>query len=549
MNLTNAVTLRQKVSQLFVVRASGHIYDIQRDFPQWELTNKELRSLLKEGVGGVILVGGSAWELKSRCKILREWAGNPILICADIEEGLGQRFEGGTSLVPPISLGQIYKKDSQRALQLAKEYGHCIGYQARSCGLNWVLAPVCDINTNPDNPVINVRAWGEDPSIVSHLIAAFQRGLDLEGVLSCAKHFPGHGDTNVDSHIGLPTINHKLKRLEECEFLPFQSAIASGVDSVMIGHLLLPNLDYQYPATLSKLIITDLLRKKLGFDGLVVTDALVMDAITRTYGPGQAAVMAFEAGADLIMMPESIELALQALCDSFQSGRLSLDSLDKALNRRYELLAKLTDSYCVTDQNPLTFHNQELERESDHSLSLNLINSSLEINHPRSIPSTSLGVNLVRIDGPFLGKSLINSSPALCIPEQAGYRTCLFHPKGISPWSNDKDSPLVLERLPEGLVLLQIFTRGNPFQGDLHQNEPWPSVVRQLQRHKLLAGLVVYGSPYLWNDLSQSLDKSIPSAYSPGNFLEVQRKLLNALFGSSAIKNSTSFSDLKQFTD
>ena len=550
MVLDNDVALRRKVSQLFVVRASGHIYDIQRNYPKWELTNQELNYLLEEGIGGVILFGGSAWELKSRCKMFRELALSPLLLCADIEEGLGQRFHGGTLLVPPIALSQIYIKDAQRALELAEEYGRCIGYQARSCGLNWVLAPVCDVNTNPDNPVINVRSWGEDASTVSRLISAFQSGLSLEGVLSCAKHFPGHGDSHIDSHIDLPILTHDLSRLEDLEFLPFQAAIASGVNSVMTGHLLLPELDDKHPATLSKAVITNLLREKLAFEGLIVTDALVMNAITRTYGPGQAARMAFEAGADLILMPESIELAIQSLFESFKSGRIPMESLDKSLNRRYVLLEKIKDKYSTIPFQNTASGKKELERPVNFSLSEELVNRSLEIHNPKEIQKTPLGINLLRIDGFLPNKFISNSSPAICIPENAGYQTCLLYPKGISPWTDNPKSPLALDRFPQGLFFLQLFIRGNPFQGKLQGKEPWLSVVKQLQKKNLLSGIVVYGSPYLWNDLREVLNKSIPAAYSPGNMAQVQKKILSCLFHPSILENIIpSSSDLNDFTD
>ena len=161
--------------------------------------------------------------------------------------------------------------------------------------------------------MINVRAWGEDPATAGALAAAFQRGLSRGGVLGCAKHFPGHGDTASDSHLDLPLLPHDRKRLNQIELPPFRDVIAAGVDSVMTAHLLLPQLDPDRPATLSSAVLGDLLRKELGFDGLVVTDALVMEAITARHGAAEAAVLAFEAGADLILMPADADAAIQHL--------------------------------------------------------------------------------------------------------------------------------------------------------------------------------------------------------------------------------------------
>ena len=178
----NADDLRQAVARLLVVRASGHATDRERRYPRWELSNHELEQLLGAGVGGVILLGGTATELRQRCRRFQRWAGQPILLCADVEEGVGQRFEGASWLVPPMALGRLYQRSPRKAVQLAENYGRCCGNQAKRCGLNWVLAPVCDVNSNPKNPVINVRAWGEDPHTVGELTGAFQRGLAATGI-------------------------------------------------------------------------------------------------------------------------------------------------------------------------------------------------------------------------------------------------------------------------------------------------------------------------------------------------------------------------------
>ncbi len=139
---------------------------------------------------------------------LQAWASAPLLLCADVEEGVGQRFEGASWLPPPLTLGRLYRQEPERALALTERYGRCIGAEARQLGLNWVLGAVCDVNNNPANPVINLRAWGEDPTTCAALATAFLRGAQAEGVLCCAKHFPGHGDTAVDSHLALPRLDH-----------------------------------------------------------------------------------------------------------------------------------------------------------------------------------------------------------------------------------------------------------------------------------------------------------------------------------------------------
>jgi beta-glucosidase len=299
-------------------------------------------------------LGASAAELRLRTGQLQAWAGQrPLLLCADVEEGVGQRFEGASWLVPPLAVGRLHARDPQAAVEAAERYGHCTGREARAVGLNWVLGPVCDVNNNPANPVINVRAWGEDPATAGSLAAAFCRGLQAEGVLGCAKHFPGHGDTAADSHLELPLLPHDRARLEAIELPPFRSAIEAGVAAVMTAHLLLPALDPDRPATLSPAVLTELLRGELGFSGLVVTDALVMEAITGRWGAGEAAVLAVEAGADLVLMPADADQAIDAIVAAVEAGRLGLERIEAARERRRRALATVATPVSTSVEAPL----------------------------------------------------------------------------------------------------------------------------------------------------------------------------------------------------
>ena len=526
----NAGEIRQAVAQLLVVRASGHATDKQRRYPRWELSNNELEQLLGAGVGGVILLGGTATELQQRCRTLQRWAGQPILLCADVEEGVGQRFEGASWLVPPMALGRLHRRAPQQAVQLAENYGRCCGNQAKRCGLNWVLAPVCDVNSNPDNPVINVRAWGEDPHTVGELTGAFQRGLAATGVLGCAKHFPGHGDTSTDSHLELPLLQHSRERLESLELQPFRTLIQEGVSSVMTAHLLIPALDKQWPATLSANVLTTLLRVDLGFKGLVVTDALVMEAIAARYGAGEAAVLAFAAGADLILMPADAAAAIDALCAALRSGRVPMARLHDSLERRQAAVQSI----------PLTLdsgnNDHSIESAEERSLTLELVTQSLEISNSSTAkestqPNPIDGINLIRVDGVLPCPMLSADAPAILLPKRLGFQSVLSHPLGISPWTDPADplAPLAIDRLGQGPLLLQLFVRGNPFQANRSIREPWTDAIKQLIDLNRLFGLVVYGSPYIWEALSALLPSSIPAGYSPGQMPDAQQQLLERL--------------------
>ena len=533
--------LRRLIASLLVVRASGHLGDDQRRYPQWETTNHELRLLLEAGVGGVILLGAGAPELRLRTDQLRRWAGRPLLLCADVEEGVGQRFEGLSWLVPPLALGRLHGRDPALALALAERYGHCTGREARRVGLNGVLAPVCDVNNNPDNPVINVRAWGEDPATAAALVSAFSRGLQQQGVLGCAKHFPGHGDTSVDSHLDLPHLNHDRQRLESVELPPFRAAIAAGIASVMTAHLVLDRIDPERPATLSRPVLTDLLRHGLPFDGLVLTDALVMEAIRARHGGGEAAVMALEAGADLVLMPADPWEAIDAIEAALASGRLSEAALARSASRRLEALERWAAPPCDDPElggGPC---------QEDRDLAARLVRESLVVHTPAmtagmpqspglaqpASPAAAAaargGLNLIRVDRSLACPFLPPTAPALLTPARHGYRACLLAGDTPSAWGAQADAPLDLDRLGPGPVLLQLFVRGNPFRGEAGSGEPWAAALRQLLASGRLAGLAVYGSPYLWESLAPLLPANLPAAYSPGQMPLAQEHLLAAI--------------------
>ena len=527
---------RRLIASLLVVRASGHLSDDQRRYPQWETTNAELQRLLAAGLGGVILLGASAPELRLRTDQLRRGAGGPLLLGADVEAGGGQRFEGLSWLVPPLALGRLHGQDPAQALALAEAYGACTGREARRVGLNGVLAPVCDVNNNPDNPVINVRAWGEDPATVSALVAAFSRGLQGQGVLGCAKHFPGHGDTAVDSHLALPRLRHSRERLEAVELPPFRAAIAAEIAAVMSAHLVLEPLDRERPATLSRPVLDGLLRRELGFEGLVITDALVMEAITASHGPDEAVVLAFEAGADLALMPADPWEAISAVEQALDSGRLQEEALRRSAARRRQALER----WAAAPLDPPALENGPAPE--DRRLATTLVQRTLVVQGVGAQRPGGPGLNLIRLDRSLACPFLSATAPALVAPLRHGFRPCLIAGDGVSPWRDHPDAPLDLERLGSGAVLLQLFVRGNPFRGEAGSGEPWEAALRQLLQAGRLAGLAVYGSPYLWQSLAPLVPEHCPAGYSPGQMPLAQQGLLAAL-GLDPAAASDDFTD------
>ncbi len=261
----------------------------------------------------------------------------PLLVGADFERGSAMRLDEGTSF--PTQMAIAAGGDPRDAYTMGK----ITAIEARQAGVQWIYAPVADINNNPGNPIINTRSFGEDPARVSEFVTQYIRGVEENGGLATAKHFPGHGDTAADSHIDLPVIRADRQRLDSLELVPFRAAIGAGVGSIMTGHLNVPALepDANTPATLSPHILTDLLRSDLHFRGLVVTDAMDMGGITVRFAPGEAAVRAVLAGADCLLMPPVPDAAFEALQHAVGSGRISRERLDASVRRILEAKARV----------------------------------------------------------------------------------------------------------------------------------------------------------------------------------------------------------------
>src|SRR6267154_667471 len=261
----------------------------------------------------------------------------PLLVGADFERGTAMRLDEGTSI--PTAMALAAGGNPKDAYTMGK----ITALEARAVGVHWIYAPDADVNNNPANPIINTRSFGEDPERVAQFVSEFVRGVRENGGLATAKHFPGHGDTAADSHMDLPVIRADRARLDQLELVPFRAAIAMQVDSIMTGHLNVPALepDPNTPATLSHNILTGVLRKQLGFEGLVVTDAMDMGGITVRYAPGEAAVRAVVAGADCLLMPPVPDAAFEALQAAVKSGRITKEHLDASVRRILQAKARI----------------------------------------------------------------------------------------------------------------------------------------------------------------------------------------------------------------
>ncbi len=301
------------------------------------------RAVAEERIGGVIMSLGSPIEVASKVNSLQRLATVPLLVASDLEPGLG-RLVGGTFVPTLMSAGSATVFPSNMAIAAtgdvrdALAVGRIIGREARAVGIHFAFAPTVDVNNNPANPVINTRSFGEDPQRVAELAAAFVRGMQSEGVAATAKHFPGHGDTDTDSHLALAVVRSDAARLAAVELVPFRAAIEAGVVGVMTAHIALPAVGIDNsPATLEPRIVTTLLRDSLGFRGLAVTDALRMQAVGQGYTPERAAVLAVQAGADILLSPTDVKRAIDAVAAAVVQGVISAERIDQSVRRILEL--------------------------------------------------------------------------------------------------------------------------------------------------------------------------------------------------------------------
>jgi len=406
------MTLDERVGQL--IFATYHGSFTATDAPAYA---EMMRLVEKLHVGGFInitqgsplgIIKSQAYPTAVLTNQLQAKSKLPLLIGADFERGTAMRIDEGTSFPTAMALAAA---DNPKD---AYTMGKITALEARAVGIQWIYAPDADVNNNPNNPIINTRSFGEDPAKVSEYVTEFVRGVQENGGLATAKHFPGHGDTAADSHIDLPVIHADRERLESLELVPFRAAIAAGAVSIMTGHLSIPALepDPNTPATLSSNILTDLLRKELGYQGLVVTDAMDMGGITVRYAPGEAAVRAFTAGADALLMPPVPDAAVEALRDAVKSGRIPQQQLDASVRRILQAKARLgLYKERLVDVNALNAHfgkvewQREAQEISDRGVTL-LRDTPHRLPLDETKPTRALLIALYADPEPYPGEDL-----------------------------------------------------------------------------------------------------------------------------------------------
>ena len=353
-----SLSLRERVGQMVMVWVLGD-YTSNGDSSFAEVR----RWIEQDHIGGVSMSLGTPIEVAAKINAMQRISRVPLLVSADLEPGLG-RLEGGVFTHYLLDAGSATIFPSNMAIAAtgrdedALEVARAIGREARAVGIQIDFAPVVDVNNNPNNPVINTRSFGENPQRVARLSSLFVRGLSEAGAVATAKHFPGHGDTDVDSHVGLPVVPATWARLDSVELVPFRAAIAAGAGLVMTAHIALPAVegDSTTPATLAPKIITGLLRDTLGFGGVTITDALTMEGVGKGYSTEQSSVLAVQAGSDILLKPSDPTRAIDAVVAAVERGEITRARVDSAARHVLELKARtgvaahpIADLYALRD--------------------------------------------------------------------------------------------------------------------------------------------------------------------------------------------------------
>lgn len=450
-------------------------------------------------VGGIVISVGSPLDVATKLNALQARSRLPLLIAADLEWGSGMRLIGGTAFPMPMALGA-----TGRELD-AYELGRITALEARAVGIHMTFSPVADVNNNPQNPIINTRSFGQDPREAARLVAAYVRGVEEHGLFTTAKHFPGHGDTDRDSHIGLPVVRSCWGRLDTLELVPFRAAIEAGVTAVMTAHLATPCLsgDSLLPATLSPIVTGGFLRDSLGFDGLIVTDALSMGAIVARYGAGESGVLAFLAGSDLLLAPGSVDSTIAAMREAVRTGRVSMERLDRSVHRVLALKQQaglFARRFVPLDSVPTVVGKAEFQAVADDIArrALTLVRRG-PIDTLRLVPGRTAVVAYAEETNLSIGNRLIREL------RRAGDTVSVFRLYPASGGLSYDSARVMLRGSPR--VVFATSVRFLSGRGHVAMPESLATLIQRTARAKPTV-LVSFGSPYLLDQIPD-----FPGAY------------------------------------
>lgn len=479
------MTIEEKIGQMISCRYSGYFVNINGEYI------KELEQLIVEHkIGGLILFGGNVYETAYLTNSLQNMAKIPLLIASDFERGVGVQIEGATLFPPLMAIGAIGSEEA------AYSMGKITALEGRAMGIHMTYAPVVDVNINPENPIINTRSLGEDPEQVSRLAKAFIRGCQENGFIATAKHFPGHGDTELDSHIELPIVKADLKRLENVELYPFKKVVESGVQAIMTAHIHLPSLDPtpNLPATLSPQIITELLRNKFGFKGLIVSDAMDMGGVTSLYNPEDAALKAVQAGVDMVLIPPEPEQVIAALVQAVVSGVISETRIEASVKRILKVKAmlglhknKLVEVNSLNKFVASNEHLQEARRMFENSMTL-VKNEENILPLPEDIPKLAV-FSLSSDPGEYFAGRIFIKEIEERFPEvMSFYADCFTGEEYIQEG---------LEKAKQAdFIIFALFSKRIAWKGTVDLDQKHIRLVQETAKDSPPVIIVSFGSPY-----------------------------------------------------
>jgi beta-glucosidase-like glycosyl hydrolase/CubicO group peptidase (beta-lactamase class C family) len=523
------MTLREKLGQMVMIPFFGEFMSAEGEEFQ-----ALARAVEEQHIGGLIvhtrfgamgLERSRAYPTAALLNLLQRRARIPLLVAADFERGTVMRLEDGTSFPHAMAVAATGRPDDAYAV------GRVTALEARAAGVQWIFAPVADVNSNPANPIINIRSFGEDPKRVAEFVTEYVRGVQEHGTLATAKHFPGHGNTNVDSHLDLPTVPSERSTLETVEIVPFRAAIAAGVSTIMTGHLAVPALesDPESLTTFSKKITTDLLRRRMGFNGLIVTDDLSMGGVSRRHPAGEAAVRSILAGADVLLAFRGTAVpALAALQEAAESGRLPKPCIDDAVMRILQAKAQLAlpGSRCA-DLNtlPKTFGRAEFRQVAADIADRGITLLRDEEHHLPLDATRPLRVLLVAVAGDP------DRSPGYDLEQELRWRVDSLEVLRADTRFAKVGSLAVPPMDSYDLLLVAMFVRITASKGEIGLPAEQAAFVHRLLAENKSAVVVCFGNPYLMAEFPET--KTWLAAFSSAEV--AQRAAVRALFGQIPI--------------
>ncbi|MGH9769132.1 MAG: glycoside hydrolase family 3 protein [Blastocatellia bacterium] len=543
-----SLTLDEKIGQMII--ADANITFWNRESEEYK---KLQHHIVNNKVGGVILFRSEVWPAAVITNRWQEMAKLPLLISADLEMGPGMRLDDTPWWAPNMAVAATGDP------KWARLQGEATALQARAIGINWLFAPTADVNNNPDNPVINTRSFGADPAMVAEFTKAFIEGAQAAGAMTCAKHFPGHGDTATDSHIGLPVVDVSRERLEKLELVPFRAAIEAGVGSIMSAHIALPQIETEQaapirplgeteaaaaeflsrteanaprvtlPATLSPKIMTGLLREELKFNGVIVTDAMSMAGVAARYTPAEAAVRSLKAGADVIEKSPDIDAAIAGLKEAVAKGEITEARINASVERVLRAKAALglhikravdLDEVDRVVSNPR--FDEIAQQIADHSITLVRDEHRLLPLDPKG---RLLNVTFIDEEDRSITKVFVDELRARVAQSES---LLLDHR------ATESDVSRLLARLDESkyaAVIFSVAVRARSGKGSVALPPIGKRLADELIKRNLPLIVISFGNPYLLAAMPEA--PSYLLAYSP--FTVSQRAAAKAVFGAIEI--------------